>query len=90
MRCTANASATPSITATTAVALRHGWWRNSCKENVESSARMAFELTPKPLPGSDAGARWHGAQTPPFQARSIKRSLSPSHRPLARPLFSSR
>ncbi|MDZ7927344.1 MAG: hypothetical protein U5L46_09765 [Agrobacterium sp.] len=40
IRCTANASATPSMTATTADALRQGWWRSSCQEKVVSSARI--------------------------------------------------
>ena len=38
--CTANPSATPSMTATTAARLRHGWWRSSCQEKVRSSASM--------------------------------------------------
>ena len=38
--CTANASATPSITAATAAALRQGWWRRSCQEKVRSRASM--------------------------------------------------
>ena len=36
IRCTENASATPSVTASTAAALRHGWWRNSCQEKLRS------------------------------------------------------
>ena len=32
IKCTANASATPSVTASTAAALRHGWWRSSAQE----------------------------------------------------------
>jgi len=40
MSCTANASATPSITATTAAALRQGWWRSSCQEKVRSKVHM--------------------------------------------------
>jgi hypothetical protein len=35
-----NASATPSITATTAAALRQGWWRSSCQEKVRNRASM--------------------------------------------------
>jgi CubicO group peptidase (beta-lactamase class C family) len=38
--CTEKASATPSITASTAAALRQGWWRSSCQEKVVSNARM--------------------------------------------------
>jgi hypothetical protein len=40
IRCTENASATPSITATTAAALRQGWWRSSCQEKVRNRASM--------------------------------------------------
>ena len=40
MSCTANASATPSITATTAAALRQGWWRSSCQEKVVRRANI--------------------------------------------------
>ena len=43
IRCTENASATPSITATTAAALRHGWWRSSCQEKVRRRANMAVD-----------------------------------------------
>ena len=34
IRCTENARATPSMTDTTAAALRHGWWRSSCQEKL--------------------------------------------------------
>ena len=38
--CTANASATPSTTAHTAAALRHGWWRSSCRDQRRSRESM--------------------------------------------------
>ena len=44
IRCTENASATPSTTATTAAALRHGWWRSSCQEKVVRRASMQRRL----------------------------------------------
>src|SRR5688572_17123458 len=40
MRCTEKASATPRATASTAAALRQGWWRSSCQEKVSSRASM--------------------------------------------------
>ncbi len=40
MVCTAKASATPSITAQAAAALRQGWWRSSCRDQVRSKASM--------------------------------------------------
>ncbi len=51
MSCTASASATPSATANTAVAVRQGWWRNSGQETVASrrSMRAAY--------GDGGGAR---------------------------------
>ena len=36
IKCTAKASATPSITDTTAAALRQGCWRSSCQEKLVS------------------------------------------------------
>ena len=37
IRCTENASATPSVTASSAAALRHGWWRSSGHDSSSSS-----------------------------------------------------
>jgi hypothetical protein len=42
IRCTENASATPSMTDTTAAALRHRWLRNSCQEKPASNAKRVF------------------------------------------------
>ncbi len=51
IKCTENASATPSITASAAAALRHGWWRSSCQEKVRSRADMrALCVPPRPAP----------------------------------------
>jgi hypothetical protein len=40
--CTASASATPSITAATAAAVRQGWCFSSCQEKVVSKDRMVL------------------------------------------------
>ncbi len=40
IRCTANASATPSITAAAATRLRPGWRRRSCQERVRNRPAM--------------------------------------------------
>ena len=54
MRCTASASATPSITAVTAARLRHGCWRRSCQEKTENRPCMAVIVLrwPGAPPGS--------------------------------------
>jgi ribosomal protein S18 acetylase RimI-like enzyme len=42
IRWTDNASATPSITASTAAALRQGWWRSSCQEKIASRVDCSY------------------------------------------------
>ncbi len=42
MRCTEKASATPSITDTTAAALRQGCWRNSRQEKLASRGQRGL------------------------------------------------
>ena len=67
IRCTENARATPSMTATTAAALRQGWWRSSCQEKVRSRAHMLLPAL--------TGLRWLGGARPgqpgPLQPRSV-------------------
>ncbi len=82
--CTANASATPSITATTAEAVRHGWWRSSCNEKVVSSARMGLSLPPArcDCQGMRRRSDWCGiAPKPEGRARKILSLSTGAHRP---------
>ena len=64
MRCTDKASATPSMTATTAAALRQGWWRSSCQEKDSSRAGSTRPGLRRSASGQAIGAQLEHAVSP--------------------------
>ena len=58
MTCTAKPSATPSMMATSAVAVRQGCWRSSCQEKLVSSSNKGVRVITKFGVESLASAVW--------------------------------